>query len=108
MAEERIEEQVARLKVDLPDIIIEAYTKSYMAYRISLENWFLLNEVLAFIRNEKLSSKEVQQRLQRLFSVINTEIVKELVKLNQIALSKPKVASEETEETNGEKPKAEE
>ncbi len=80
--------QLVKLRVDLPDVITETYAKAYLAYRISLENWFLLNEILAFIKNEKLSAKEVQSRLQKLFSVINTEIVKELVKLNQMALVK--------------------
>ncbi len=102
MAEEKIQEQqveeVKKLTVDLPDIITETYAKSYMAYRISLENWFLLNEILAFIKNEKLTSKEVQSRLQRLFSVINTEIIKEFVKLNQVALAKAKAVAEETAE----------
>jgi len=88
--------QAVKLRVDLPDIITETYAKAYLAYRISLENWFLLNEILAFIKNEKLSAKEVQNRLQKLFSVINTEIVKELVKLNQMALVK--TASPGTEE----------
>jgi hypothetical protein len=101
--QERQAEEVKKLTVDLPDIITETYAKSYMAYRISLENWFLLNEILAFIKNEKLTSKEVQSRLQRLFSVINTEIVKEFVKLNQIAVTKAKaVAEEETKETEEE------
>ena len=109
MADENVKEQregreeITKLKIDLPDIITETYTKSYMAYRISLENWFLLNEILAFIKNEKLSPKEVQNRLQKLFSVINTEIVKELVKLNQVALAKAKAVAEETGETSKEK-----
>jgi len=90
--------QAVKLRVDLPDIITEIYAKSYSAYRISLENWFLLNEILAFIKNEKLSTREVQDRLQKLFSVINTEIVKELVKLNQVALAKEMVKENEGEE----------
>ncbi|MEO2069645.1 MAG: hypothetical protein ABGX27_09100 [Desulfurobacteriaceae bacterium] len=93
--------QAVKLRVDLPDVITETYAKAYLAYRISLENWFLLNEILAFIKNEKLSAKEVQNRLQKLFSVINTEIVKELVKLNQMALVK--TASAGTEEKGKEK-----
>ena len=109
MADENVKEQregreeITKLRIDLPDIITETYTKSYMAYRISLENWFLLNEILAFIKNEKLSPKEVQNRLQKLFSVINTEIVKELVKLNQVALAKAKAVAEETGKTSKEK-----
>lgn len=108
MAEEKVQEQqeqqhqAVKLRVDLPDIITETYAKAYLAYRISLENWFLLNEILAFIKNEKLSPKEVQNRLQKLFSVANTEIVKELVKLNQVALAKAK-AVEGAEETSNEK-----
>ena len=110
MAEEKVQEQhqeVKKLTVDLPDIITESYAKAYMAYRISLENWFLLNEILAFIKNEKLTSKEVQSRLQKLFSVINTEIVKEFVKLNQVALAKSKAVAEETEGMGEEKEKTE-
>jgi len=100
MAEEKVQEQqpeAVKLRVDLPDIITETYAKAYLAYRISLENWFLLNEILAFIKNEKLSPKEVQNRLQKLFSVANTEIVKELVKLNQVALAKAKAAEGESD-----------
>lgn len=106
MAEEKVQEQqsqqnqAVKLRVDLPDIITETYAKAYLAYRISLENWFLLNEILAFIKNEKLSPKEVQNRLQKLFSVANTEIVKELVKLNQVALAKANVSKEKEEKAD--------
>jgi E3 ubiquitin-protein ligase DOA10 len=99
--QEKQQPQAVKLRVDLPDIITETYAKAYLAYRISLENWFLLNEILAFIKNEKLSAKEVQSRLQKLFSVINTEIVEELVKLNQVALVKTaraEMAEEEVKE----------
>ena len=96
--QEQQTEEVRKLTVDLPDIITETYAKSYMAYRISLENWFLLNEVLAFIKNEKLTSKEVQNRLHRLFSVINTEIVKEFIRLNQIAAAKARAVTEKESE----------
>jgi len=80
--------QALQLKIDLPDMITEAYAKSFMAYRISLENWFLLNELLAYTRGEKLDSKEVQERLKKLFTNINTDIIREIVKLNQLAEKK--------------------
>ena len=100
MADEKKQEvQEMKLNIDLPDIITETYTKAYLAYRISLENWFLLNEMLAFMKNEKLSPKEVQNRLQRLFSVANTEIIKELVRLNQIALAKASAVKEGLEQS---------
>jgi surface polysaccharide O-acyltransferase-like enzyme len=100
--EEKNQQERINLRVELPDIITETYAKAYLAYRISLENWFLLNEILAFIQNQKLTSKEIQNRLQKLFSVANTEIVKELVKLNQVALAKAKAAeaTEESEEAD--------
>jgi len=93
--------ELINLQVDLADIITETYSKAYLAYRVSLENWFLLNEILAFVQNEKLTSKEIQNRLQRLFSMVNTEIVRELVKLNQLATARMK----RTEERNTEKEK---
>ena len=111
MAEEKLHPQTPKeekqqkisLRVELPDVITETYAKAYLAYRISLENWFLLNEILAFIQNQKLTSKEIQNRLQKLFSMANTEIVKELVKLNQVALAKAKAVAEETGKTSKEK-----
>lgn len=86
MADKDLEgKEAVRLRIDLADVVTETYAKAFLAYRVSLENWFLLNEILAFIKNEKLSQEEIQNRLQRLFSVINTEVVKEIIKLNQIA-----------------------
>jgi len=90
------------LQMYLPDIVTETYAKTYLAYRISLENWFLLNEMLAFIQNEKLTSKEIQNRLQKLFSVANTEIVKELVKLNQVAFARAKAEEKNDESASSE------
>ena len=98
-----LENEVVKLSVDLPDMVVESYTKSFMAYRISLENWFLLNEILAYIKGEKISSKEIQERLNRLFSVVNSEILREMVKLNKIAQQKAAtLESEEKEESEGE------
>jgi hypothetical protein len=71
-----------KLKLDLADILIETYTKAFLAYRISLENWFLLNEILAILRNERLEKEEIQNKLEKFLSEINTEIIEELGKLN--------------------------
>ncbi|GEM_PF-2423974 len=83
-----------KLHLDLPDVIVETYAKAFLAYRISLENWFLLNEILATLRNEKISTEDLKEKLENLFSQINSELVEELVKLNIIAEKKEKSNAE--------------
>ncbi|MEO2152934.1 MAG: hypothetical protein ABGX24_00745 [Aquificota bacterium] len=83
-----------KLHLDLPDVIVETYAKAFLAYRISLENWFLLNEILSTLRNEKISTEDLKEKLENLFSQINTELVEELVKLNIIAEKKEKSNAE--------------
>ncbi len=92
MAEEKQIQEVTKSEIDLKDLTVEAYTKAFMAYRISLENWFLLNELLAYVKNEKLTSKEIQTRLGRLFGVVNSEILKEFVKLDRLSSKKTATA----------------
>jgi len=98
MEEKKQLQKVEKFQVDLKDLTVEAYTKAFMAYRISLENWFLLNELLAYVKNETLSPKQVQERLGKLFGVINSEILREFVRLDK------KMKEEEKEETEGEQP----
>jgi len=83
MAEEKKIQETLGFKIDIKDLTVETYTKAFLAYRISLENWFLLNELLAYVKNEKLTSKEFQLRLSKLFEVVNGEILRELVKLDR-------------------------
>ena len=92
-------EEVKKLSIDLQDLAVESYAKAFMAYRISLENWFLLNELLAYTKGEKLSPKDIQERLNKLFSVINSEIIREFVKLNNIAQKRALTKEVETEES---------
>jgi hypothetical protein len=111
MAEEKQYQEVKRLEVDLKDLTVEAYTKSFMAYRISLENWFLLNELLAYVKNEKLTSREIQARLGKLFEVVNGEVLKEFVRLHQAreaAESLPGAEESESENESKVEEKAEE
>lgn len=86
--------QTLNLKLDIPDLVLESYAKAFMAYRVSLENWFLLNELVAYTKGEKLDANDIQDRLKRLFTAVNSDIIKELVNLNQVAERKAKLAEE--------------
>ena len=100
-------EEVKRLSIDLEDLSVESYAKAFMAYRISLENWFLLNELLAYTKGEKLSPKDIQERLNKLFSVINSEILREFVKLNSVAQKRASLKEVEKSSSEGEESTAE-
>jgi hypothetical protein len=108
MAEEKQIQEVTKFEIDLKDLAVEAYTKAFMAYRISLENWFLLNELLAYVKNEKLTSKEIQTRLGRLFGVVNSEILKEFVKLDRLSKKTATISAQSNPEKSSSEEKTEE
>ena len=72
-----------KVYMDLTAFLGEIYGKSFLSYRISLENWLVLRQILAYTRGEKLDNEKLQKEVKEMFERFNKELLENLEKLTK-------------------------
>ena len=72
-----------KLYMDLTAFLGEIYGKSFLSYRISLENWLVLRQILAYTRGEKLDNEKLQKEVREMFDRFNKELLENLESLTK-------------------------
>jgi hypothetical protein len=90
-----------KLYMDLTAFLGEIYGKSFLSYRISLENWLVLRQILAYTQGEKLDNEKLQKEVKEMFDRFNSELLENLERLTKelkIEAKPPQEAEEKKEE----------
>jgi len=90
-----------KLYMDLTAFLGEIYGKSFLSYRISLENWLVLRQILAYTQGEKLDNEKLQKEVKEMFDRFNKELLENLERLTKelkIEAKPPQETEEKKEE----------
>ena len=87
-----------QLYMDLTAFLGEIYGKSFLSYRISLENWLVLRQILAYTQGEKLDNEKLQKEVKEMFDRFNRELLENLEKLTKELKIEAKLPQEEKKE----------
>ncbi|GAB6076197.1 hypothetical protein [Desulfurobacterium crinifex] len=90
-----------KLYMDLTAFLGEIYGKSFLSYRISLENWLVLRQILAYTQGEKLDNEKLQKEVKEMFDRFNKELLENLERLTKelkIEAKPPQEAEEKKKE----------
>jgi len=72
-----------KLYMDLTAFLGEIYSKSFLSYRVSLENWLVLRQILAYTQGEKLDNEKLQKEVKEMFERFNNELLENLERLTK-------------------------
>ncbi len=72
-----------KLYMDLTAFLGEIYGKSFLSYRLSLENWLVLRQILAYTQGEKLDNEKLQREVKEMFERFNKELLENLERLTK-------------------------
>jgi hypothetical protein len=87
-----------QLYMDLTAFLGEIYGKSFLSYRVSLENWLVLRQILAYTQGEKLDNEKLQKEVKEMFDRFNKELLENLEKLTKELKIEAKLPQEEKKE----------